>query len=181
MTNPIFVLSGPPAAGKSTVAVALLQHFPRGIHIPVDTIRNWVVSGLSDPIGSWNAETERQFRLARRTAAQSALVYADAGFAVVIDDVVAPEHYQTHYAPYLGIRIPYRIVLLPSLAVTLERSVQRAKDFDTSQLNELIPALHNYFNQHDLATLSWHVIDSSSLSVKETALEILTQVTRAAN
>jgi hypothetical protein len=66
--NPIFVLSGPPASGKSMVAPALLSRFPHGIHVPVDMLRNWVVSGISDPIGSWDEETERQFRLARRGA-----------------------------------------------------------------------------------------------------------------
>jgi adenylate kinase family enzyme len=46
--QPIFLILGSPAAGKSTVSKALLQRFERGFHIPVDDFRHMVVSGLSD-------------------------------------------------------------------------------------------------------------------------------------
>ena len=108
MINSIFVFSGLPAAGKSTVAAALLSHFPLGIHIPVDTIRNWVISGLSDPIGDWDPKTEQQFRLARQAAVQISLTYAAAGFVVVIDDVIMPEHFEAHYLPPFGEFTPYQ-------------------------------------------------------------------------
>ena len=48
--QPIFLLSGTPGAGKSSVATALMQHFEFGLHIPVDDLREWVVSGLADPV-----------------------------------------------------------------------------------------------------------------------------------
>jgi tRNA uridine 5-carbamoylmethylation protein Kti12 len=176
MNAPIFVFSGPPAAGKSTVATALLHHFTYGIHVPVDTLRNWVVSGLSDPIGSWDAETERQFRLARHAAVQMAVTYAAADFAVVIDDVIEPEHLQMHYAPHFGEYVPYSIMLLPSAAVALRRNAQREKVFDTTRLNELIPAVQGYLSQYDLVELGWHVIDNSDLSIEETVLEIMARV-----
>jgi hypothetical protein len=176
MANPIFVFSGLPAAGKSTVAAALLNHFPLGLHIPVDTIRNWVLSGLSDPIGSWDPDTEQQFRLARQAAVQIALTYAAAGFAVVIDDVIMPEHFDAHYQPHFGEFTPYQIMLRPLAQTALARNVQRKKEFDTAQLDKLIPLIDDYLNQYDLTAMDWHVVDNSSLSVEDTALEILARV-----
>ena len=176
MTNPIFIFSGLPAAGKSTVAAALLSHFALGLHIPVDVIRNWVVSGLSDPIGSWDPATEQQFQLARRAAVQTSLTYAAAGFAVVIDDVIMPEHFETHYQPYFGDFTTYQIMLRPRAEIAVARNARRMKESGTAQLNKLIPLIDDYLNQYDLPALGWHVVDNSSLSIENTAREILSRV-----
>jgi hypothetical protein len=179
MTNPIFVFSGLPAAGKSTVAAALLRHFPLGLHIPVDTIRNWVLSGLSDPIGSWDLKTEQQFRLARQAAVHVSLTYAAAGFAVVIDDVIMPEHFEAHYQPRFGDFTPYRIMLRPIPATALARNAQRMKEVGTINMDTLIPRIDDYLNQYDLPALGWHVVDNSNLSVEQTAIEILSRTASA--
>jgi predicted kinase len=88
-TAPIFMITGTPGSGKTSVAVALMRRFPFGLHIPVDDLRELVVSGIAHPVPVWTAETERQFRLARRSAAQSARLYAAAGFAVALDEVIS--------------------------------------------------------------------------------------------
>ena len=176
MTNHIFVFSGLPAAGKSTVAAALLSHFPLGLHIPVDTIRNWVISGLSDPIGSWDPETEQQFRLARQAAVQIALTYAAAGFAVVIDDVIMPEHYETHYQPHFREYSPWQIMLRPIAETALARNTQRMKESHITELNKLIMLIDDYLNRFDLPALGWHVVDNSNMSVESTVKEILSRV-----
>jgi tRNA uridine 5-carbamoylmethylation protein Kti12 len=66
--QPIFLIMGTPASGKSTVAKALMQRFERGLHIPVDDLRHLVVAGLSDMAFEIPPETLRQLRLARESA-----------------------------------------------------------------------------------------------------------------
>jgi hypothetical protein len=47
-----------------------MRRFSFGIHIPIDDLREWVVSGMAQAVPLWTEETERQFRLARHSAVQ---------------------------------------------------------------------------------------------------------------
>jgi hypothetical protein len=66
----------------------LCRRFQKGIHVPVDDLRAFVVSGGVSPLTEWTAETARQSALSRKAASVLAAAYSEAGFAVVIDDVV---------------------------------------------------------------------------------------------
>src|SRR5947209_12215791 len=115
--SPIFLITGTPGAGKTSVATALVKRFALGLHIPVDDLREWVVAGRANPIPTWTAETTRQFRLARQAAAQVAHIYAGAGFAVAIDDVILPAEAEALLATPLASHNVYKVLLRPDLAV----------------------------------------------------------------
>ena len=91
MTNdrPVFVITGQLAAGKSTLAKALLATYPLGYHIDIDGIRAMVTSGFSSPLDP-SDETERQFCLALAGSAALAATYHGAGFAVAIEGGLDP-------------------------------------------------------------------------------------------
>ena len=83
------LITGAPGSGKSTVSEALARRFERGAHVPVDFFRKMVKGGYASP-HRWDEEVERQYRVARSSAAQTALNLAGAGFVPVIDDIIAP-------------------------------------------------------------------------------------------
>lgn len=80
------LLTGPPAAGKSTTARALAMSCPRGAVVDVDDIRQLVVSGHVAP---WDGEEgRRQQRLGVENACDVARRLGSAGIDVLICDVV---------------------------------------------------------------------------------------------
>jgi predicted kinase len=85
----VFVVTGIPAAGKSTVAQALAERLERSVHVRGDLFRRMVVNGRVD-MGPADppAEALRQLRLRYALAASVADRYAEAGFDVVLQDVV---------------------------------------------------------------------------------------------
>ena len=176
---PIFILTGAPASGKSSVSKALLKHFPYGIHIPVDHLRGMVVSGLSNPIGSWDAETDRQFRLARDSAALIAQTYAQSGFAVVIDDVIFPNQIIKHYETALVTFEVHKALLRPSIAVSKARNRRREIEVDNQQLEQIIEPIYQHFatfNLEEMKKEGWCILDTSQYSIEETVSEIITQI-----
>lgn len=168
------MLSGPPGAGKSTLARALMQRFTHGLHIPVDDLREWVVAGIAHPVPVWTDETTRQFQLARRAASQTARIYAEAGFAVAIDDVIFAADARRMYEPHLSGLTLHRVLLLPSAEVALERNATRTtKNFDTQVLTEPIRQIHRELARQGAELEQWLVLDTSALSVADTVAQIL--------
>jgi predicted kinase len=171
---PLFLLTGTPGCGKTTTAAALMRRFAFGLHIPVDDLREWVVAGIAHPVPAFTEETGRQFRLARSAAAQMAASYADAGFAVAIDDVVHEPDAQACYVAALAPRTVHKILLQPDLEVALARNATRTnKNFDTALLTEAIRGNHRSLREQNRLDRGWTVIDTSSLSVEETVDIIL--------
>jgi len=82
------VISGVPAAGKSTVARLLAERFDRGVRVPGDAIRAMTVSGRVDMRPDAGAEALRQLTLRYAGALSVASVYLNGGFDVVVEDVI---------------------------------------------------------------------------------------------
>jgi chloramphenicol 3-O-phosphotransferase len=149
-----------------------MARFQRGVHIPVDDLRQMVVSGIAHPIPTWTDETARQFALARGNAVSMALRYSDAGFAVAIDDVFSTRDFEMDYAPLLENAEFSRVLLLPSLEVVLHRNASRTyKDFHPEILEDVIRFLHAQYTA--MGQQGWLVIDSSALTLEETVDALL--------
>lgn len=158
------------------MAAALLRRFPFGIHVPVDDLREWVISGIAHPVAVWTEETGRQFRLAREAAADIARRYAAAGFAVVIDDVIAPNEAQALVVDALAGHPVHTLLLQPGVEVAIARNAARtSKDFDPRILVEPIRAIHRHFDQQPFHTAGWIIIDNAAVDVEQTVDEVLSR------
>lgn len=173
--QPIFLLVGPPAVGKSSASKALASKFSKSVHIPVDDIRDMVVSGLVLPGLDWSQELVQQIGLARDSVVHMALHYQKAGFAVVIDDFFDPNQlveYQA-FADQPGI---HKVVLLPEQETAHARNWERSGDDPAREYIDIgIRSVYQQLNSalESLRAAGWILIDTTNLSIEETVLEIL--------
>ena len=174
--QPIFILIGPPAAGKSTTSKALASTFSKSIHLPVDDIRNMVVSGLALPGLEWSSDLTLQVRLARESAIQTARIYQRAGFAVVIDDFFDPNQLE-EYQAFLDEPEIHRFVLFPDQDTTHARNSRRAAEDDLARayidagIRIVYPQLKSAIGA--LKQAGWNIIDTTDLTIDQTVLKIL--------
>lgn len=174
MNTPIFVITGTCGAGKTTVSTALMRRFELGLHIPIDDVISWVVSGAARPFGHAARETKRQFVLARQAARQTAELYADAGFAVAIDDIIRPPSVREHFERPLAPRQLYKVRLRPDVTVALARNATRPnKGFPAKVLEDVIHTVQVRQDSADYDAAGWYTLDSSHLTVGETVDHIL--------
>lgn len=168
----LWLISGTPGSGKTSVADGLSRRYPKGVHLPMDELRQLVRSGLASPL-EWNDETSLQFAIARRNAARLAADYIASGFTVVIDDVVR-EADMPQYLPHLGRLAPRKVLLSPSIFVVHRRNAERTnKSFDTKILEPVATRLHGQLLAGCPPEAGWKVLDTSTLSIDDTIDRIL--------
>jgi len=122
----VFLVTGIPAAGKSTVAEGLARRFARSVHVRGDEFRRMVVSGRVAMSPNPSPEAWAQLRLRYRLAAMTADAWHDAGFTVVMQDVIVGP-VLAEQVTAIASRPLYLVVLAPDPAAVASREAARPK------------------------------------------------------
>ena len=122
----VVLVTGVMASGKSTVAQLLAERLPRSVHLRGDSFRRMIVSGREEFTPQPTAEATAQLRLRYQASATVADLYAQAGWTVVVQDVVLGEHLEPYFDA-VTTRPLYLVVLAPTPEAIAAREADRPK------------------------------------------------------
>jgi len=137
----LVVVTGPPGAGKSTIAEALAREFSPSALVRGDDVFAFLREGAITP---WLPEAHSQNEVVTRAAAAAAGHLASGSCTVVYDGVVGPWFLPT-FVEAAGLREVQYVVLLPSE----DRCVERVATRPGHGFTDLAAARHMY---RDFAT-----------------------------
>lgn len=171
------LMTGPPGAGKSTVAPLVAQHFDRSVVIPGDLTRETIVGGFEAPRFPFDDALLAQFALGRRIVCDWVESVAAEGYVAIVDDAPVPPvpHFHDQFAPLLDHPDGVGVLLAPSADVARDRIRVRAggAGFDDFLLR-VVDQAYELIEGWDLG--GWHVVDSTDLSATETATAVVEAV-----
>lgn len=167
------MVSGIMAAGKSTVSQLLASRFDRGVHLRGDLFRRMIVSGQAPITPEMDDAAVGQLKLRYRLACQAADSYAQAGFTVVLQDVVIGE-LLAEFIDGIETRPRHVVVLIPRPDVVIRRENQRNKSGHGDwKPHELDADLHAFTPRRGL----W--LDNSDMTPEQTVDAILDRLDEA--
>ncbi|WP_433265142.1 AAA family ATPase [Actinosynnema sp. CS-041913] len=159
----VIVLTGPPGAGKSTVAKLLADALSPSVHLHSDDFWRYIRQGWLAP---YRPEAHRQNEVVVDVVAQAAFGYAAGGYQVVCDGIVGPWFLEPFRAAATrtGLDLHY-LVLRPDEATTVRRAVERGGEALTDP--HPVRSLHRQFA--DLGPFERHALDSTGQDPDATA------------
>lgn len=155
-------MSGPPGAGKTTVAGLIAALSPRSVHVEADRFFESIKSGYVDP---WKPESHEQNTKVMRIVGDVAAAYAHAGYFTIVEGIVIPRWFLAPLTEQLwdaGHEVAYAVLRAP-----LELCLARCDSVPRDVVEEI---WHEFA---DLGELEFHAVDSSADEPDSAVEEIL--------
>jgi cytidylate kinase len=149
----LIVVTGPPGAGKSTVARLLAGMLDPSALVAGDQFFAFIAQGYMAP---WTAEAHSQNEVVVEAAAAAAGRLAAGGYSVVYDGVIGPWFLET-FAAAAGLASMHYAILLPPEQLCLERVRCRVDH----GFKDMEAARHMYHEFADADVPRRHVLDST--------------------
>ncbi len=126
MTAPLYVITGAMAAGKSTIAKALVQRFDKSAHVGGDAFLRMIVRGgaVMGPVLS--SDAAEQLHLRQDIAMDAVRRFVGAGFTTVYQDILIGADF-IRITRALADLNPRIVVLNPNVETLARRDAERHK------------------------------------------------------
>lgn len=145
MSGSLLVVTGPPGAGKSAVAVHLARSFDRSVLVAGDDFFAFLRSGRIEP---WLAESDEQNETVTDAAAAATGAFVRGGYDTVYDGILGPL-FIDRFVATLGVAQVDYAVLLPDVEVCVERvATRQGHGFSDESATR---HMHQQFGAADLA------------------------------
>lgn len=168
----LIILSGPPGAGKSTIARELAQRYGKAVHLHTDDFWHYIISGAIAP---YEPAADDQNHVVIGVIAGAAYTYALGGFTTIVDGIVGPwmlDHYYDQARSHPDQPLHY-VVLRPGREVALERARQRTAP---TALTQQTPILEMWDQFADLGAMEGHVLDTTHEDLQTSVRSVINAI-----